>query len=487
MSNTAISEGPQASALKASVWKAFSSSLRANVLAEIGVQTLRVSGTIVLARILHPSDFGIYKALFVVATIAILFTEGGLPDALIQRKEISPAHEATAWWLSLGLVSVISGSLYFVAPYIASAMRMPALTFDIRLLCIPILLEGLSSIPNARLRRKLKFSDLALADVFAEITFLAVALALIAGNYARYSLAGGLAARYGVHAVTVWSRDTYIPKSLPSIAAARDLTRFSVTAMAASLAITCASNADYILVGRLLGSEALGIYTIAWDVLKFVSARVHRIATRVLFPAFSRLQDHDDELSRAYVRLLGLLARIVLPITLMAVVAAPEMVTGIYGPQWIAAAMPVRLLALGMALFGLREGIGTIYYAKGHPAIDIYLNGGRFLLIIVIVAGLSRFGLPAVAAGVSVLEGFVGVIGITIASRLIHLNIWRLLVNSMPKVAYLMVLFLPVMILAKLLVLHLGASGPQALVIIVIPTGLAFLMVNRPLLRQIIS
>jgi PST family polysaccharide transporter len=486
MSNTAVSEGLQVSVLKASVWKAFSSSIRANVLAEIGVQTLRVSGTIVLARILQPSDFGVYKTLFVVAMIAILFTEGGLPDAIIQRREISAAHEATAWWLSLGLVSTVSTLLYCAAPLISAAMRMPALIFDIRLLCVPILLEGLSSISNARLRRELKFSDLALADVLAEVAFLGVALALIAANHARYSLAGGLAARYGIHAITVWSRDAFIPTSLPSLAAAKDLTRFSLAALAASLAISCASNADYILVGRLLGSEALGIYTIAWDVLKFISARVHRVATRVLFPAFSRLQDHDDELVKAYVKLLGLLARIVVPITLMAVIAAPEVVTGIYGSQWVAAAVPVRLLACGMALFGLREGIGTIYYAKGYPAIDIYLNGGRLLFIIGIVGGLARFGLPTVAAGVSVLEGAVGVIGIMIASSLIHLKFRSLILRSAPKFAYLIASFAPVIILAKLLVLHLGVSGPEALAIIVVPTGLVFLMVNRQLLRQII-
>src|ERR1700688_2635592 len=295
---------------------------------------------------------------------------------------IGLAHEAQAWWLSM--ITALGGGLilYVAAPFSATVMDMPSLTGGTRLLCIPVLLDATAVVPSARLRRVLNFSALAAADVFAEVAFISVALLMVWRRMPVWSLPAGLAARFAAHAIAIWAADSPLPRGLPTRQAARDFARFSVSAWGSRIMYVLSSNADYLLVGRLLGSTALGFYAMAWDLLRFVPDRLYRIAGRVTFPAFCQLQDDHEALSRAYLDFFDYMARVVLPIAACASIAAPEILRTVYGPQWVPSALPMRLLATGLAFCGLRLGIGSVFYSKNRPALDMYLHGVRLTLLV---------------------------------------------------------------------------------------------------------
>ena len=471
---------------KQNLWQAFACSVRDNIAAEFAVQGLRVGGMVLLAHLLHPEDFGLLRVLIIVGGFAMVLSDMGFPDALIQRKEITPVHESTAWWLNLALAGTSAGALYMAAPAIARIMAMPDLAGPIRLICLPVLLEGSAVTANARLRRRLQFRALAAADVVAEIAFLAAALLLLRIGYPRWSLAGALAARLTAHALTIWIADFYVPLVMPSLEAARDLSRFAISVLGANVAICFASNADYLLVGRLLGATALGYYSISWDLLRFIPARLHKVAVRVIFPAFSRLQDDNIELARAYNQLCGYLARVVLPLTACIAVAAPEILRVLYGAQWSPAAMPLRLLAGGLALSGLREGMGAIYYAKNHPSLDIYINIARLVLIVVAVTTLASSGLFRVSAAMSVIEGVISITGQYLVCLLIGSQIRGLLSMAVPGLR--LATWCAVATMAgKIIATMAGLDGPIVLALVVIPPALVFGFLEGGDLRVMLS
>ncbi|HJU11354.1 MAG TPA: oligosaccharide flippase family protein, partial [Candidatus Binataceae bacterium] len=161
------------------LWDAFVRGVRDNMMGEVVVQLVRVGGLIFLARALRPQDFGLLKVLAIVGTFGLLLSEAGIPEALIQRPELRREHEVTAWWSTLALSSSLVTALYFGAPLLASVMGMKDLVFGVRLLCIPLLLQGIAICAHARLRRELRFGAVAVANVFAEFMFLGVALVLL--------------------------------------------------------------------------------------------------------------------------------------------------------------------------------------------------------------------------------------------------------------------------------------------------------------------
>ncbi len=472
--------------VKRRLWQAFGRSVRDNVVGEFAAQGLRVGGMVVLARLLRPEDFGLLRVLIVVSVFATALSDAGFPDALVQRKDITPTHESTAWWVSLALAGTSACVLYTAAPVIARMMAMPELTGAIRLICLPVLLEGTAVTASARLRRRLEFRVLAAADVIGEIAFLGGAMVLLWIGAPRLSLAGGLAARMAAHALTIWVADFRVPLVRPRWGAARDLGRFAASVFGANLILCMAANADYLLVGRLLGATALGYYSISWDLLRFIPARIHRVAVRVIFPAFSRLQDDSLELARAYRQLSDYLARVVLPLIGCVAVAAPEVLRVLYGPQWAPAAVPLRLLTLGLALSGLREGMGAIFYAKNHPSLDIYIHLARLILIVIAVTALARSGLFAVSAGVSVVEGVISVAGEYLVCSLIALKFGDLVLSFVPGLRLAAWCVLATMA-GETVAMLAGLDGPIVLLLVAIPPACVFLSLEGSELNRMLS
>jgi PST family polysaccharide transporter len=414
------------------LWQAFARSIRDNAMAEFAVQILRVAGMVVLARALTPTDFGLLKVLIVITIIAGIASEVGIPDALVQRRTLTPQHEASALWLSTGLGLLTGFALFFFAPGIARLMDMPQLSFGIRLLCVPILMDSTTAPANARLRRELRFGALALADVMAETAFLVTAIVLLWIGRPDLSLPAALGARFAAHALTIWIVDARVPTVMPTIAAIRDFARFAMSVLGGQVTIALSANIDYLLVGRFLGSATLGFYSIAWDLLRFFPFRLHKIAVRVTFPAFCRLQDDDEALARAYQDFFNYVARIVLPVLACMAIAAPELISTVYGRRWLPAAVPLRLLAGGLTLAGLREGTGTIFYAKDHPSFDIMLNGVRLVLIVAVIWMLKGYGIFGISAGMSVVEGAISVAGMALAAWLINTRLRDLMIFALP-------------------------------------------------------
>lgn len=455
------------------LWTAFAQSVRDNVIGEVAVQVLRFGGLIVLARALRPDDFGLFRILVVVSAFAMLTIESGIPDALIQKKVLTPAHESTAWYVSIVLAAISTAILYLMAPLLAHLMRMPRLIVGIQLLCVPILLEGTAVTANARLRRALRFGALAVADVAGEAGFLVVALVFLWNGYPRASLPAGLGARFALHAVAVWIADPYFPRESPRVWAGRDLVRFSSSATGAKLISTLSSNADFLLVGRLLGSSALGFYSMAWDLLRFIPDRLYRVAGRVTLPAFCRLQDDNVRLARAYRAFFRYLARIIIPLVTCAVIVAPELIGAIYGAQWLPAARPLRFLAPGLILLGLRCGIGSIYFTKDHPSFDTYQNSVRTLLIVAVVIPTSVIGLDAVSIGMSVVESVVTIGGVWLACMLIDLRIVTLIEEALPALVVTVLCALAT-IAGKSLAIALDLHGATVAAFAIVPALLVF-------------
>jgi O-antigen/teichoic acid export membrane protein len=456
-----------------SLWDAFARGVRDNMLGEVGVQALRIGGLIYLARALQPQDFGLLKVLTVVSMFGILLVEAGIPEALIQRDDLRPEHEITAWWSTVAIALSLMVGLYFGAPWLADTMGMRGLVFGARLLCIPMLLQGLAVCARARLQRELRFAAVALANVGAEVAFLMIAVVLLFEGLPQWSLPAALGARLAVHALITLVADRRLPFGLPRLQAGHDLLGFAGTVLVGGLITTGSGNVDYLLVGRLLGSAALGYYSIAWDLFRFLPSLLHRIAGIVAFPAFCRLQNNQLELALAYRNFINYIGRVVLPVLGCIAIAAPELLASIYGSKWLPAAMPMRLLVFGLALMGLCSAIGPLYYAKGYPSFDIYLNGTHLLLIIAAVGLAAPMGLLAVCAAVSMVEATISVFGQHFVSLLLGMRL-RELAAALSSAVRITVACSVATLLGKFMATMLNVKAPVVLLFVVAPPAVVF-------------
>lgn len=322
--------------------------------------------------------------------------------------------------------------LFATAPFVERLMAMAGLSAMIRLLCVPIFIEGTSAVPNALLQRQLRYGALATADLIAELGFVASAVMVLYLGFPRLSLPSGLAARATMRGVTIWIAARFVPRGTPQIRAAYDLCRFAAAVLGGQMLVILSQNADYVMVGRLLGSRMLGFYSMAWDLLRFIPERLYRVVGRVTLPAFSAIQEQQAQLAHHYRALIAMIARLLLPAMILLALTAPRLIVVVYGVQWLPVAKPMRLLTLGLSLLGLRLAIGSIYYAKGWPALDIVLHGIRLIMIVAVIALLAPLGLAAICAGMSGVEGAISIAGQWMVCRLIGIGMSSIAVAAWP-------------------------------------------------------
>ena len=462
---------------------AFARGVRDNVIGEVGLQVVRIGGLVVLARALTPSDFGLFRVLITFSAIIMMVNDLAAPDTLVQRPELTSAHESSAWWATISVSMLTCVALYLLAPLIAQAMAMPSIPNALRLLCIPILLEGSVSVPIARLTRRLQYRTLAIAEVAGELAFLGVAIALLVTGHPRMSLVGGLSARMAAHALLLWCAEPYIPRVKPTRKALMELRGFAGGAMGGQILHAISCNADYLLVGRFLGSSALGFYGMAWDLLRFVPDRLYKVAGRVTVPAFCRMQHEPEQLRRAYLSFLGYMSRLIVPPLACIAVAAPELLRQIYGPQWVAAALPLRILSIGIITIGLRAGMGAVYYALARPVFDMYLHGVRLALIVIAVMVTASSGLLWVCAGVSAVEAVCSVGGQLVACRMLGVSLGkasRVLIPGFTTAAR----CAAATVAGRVLAANLGVSGVLELLLMIALPAAAFLLIEARTVRE---
>jgi len=174
------------------------------------------------------------------------------------------------------------------------------------------------------------------------------------------------------------------------------------------------------------------------------------------------------------------MGRAVLPILACAALAAPEL------HRWLPVAGPMRLLALGLILVGLRIGIGSVFYTKNYPSLDIYLNGARLILLVVAVCVAAPWGLLAVSAAVSLVEAIIGIAGQYLVCALVGLRMSDLLAAVIPG-ARMALWCLLATAAGKLVGSALGLEPPLTLIPVVSAPALVFLWGQAGDLAEIVG
>lgn len=333
-------------------------------------QLLRWVATIAMAKLLLPVDYGIVGMAAVVIGLVNQVAEFGLGAAVIQHPELSRRDEKRLAGVALLLAIVFVGLTALATPAVTAFYTQPALMLVLPVLSLRFLVDAVATVPRALLARRLDFRTLALIEGVESITMAAVGLlvayltrsywGLIAAN-----LAGGLAL-----AILVNLRAPVMPRWPGRFGDLRSLLTFGRDLVLSRLAWFSFSNADFVVVGRLLGSTALGAYTLAWNL---ASAPAEKFAGLVLNVAPAILSDaraYPGEVRRMFLVMVRGVALVIFPLALgLALVADPLVVT-LLGAKWAAATAPLQLLALAFILRSLATLEPVVLMSRRETHVD---------------------------------------------------------------------------------------------------------------------
>ncbi|MFF8263744.1 oligosaccharide flippase family protein [Streptomyces virginiae] len=356
---------------------------------------------IVLARyFLGPEAWGVYGIAQTVLLVLLSANELGVSLAIVRWEGDPRRFAPTVLTLSAASSCLLYAVLFATAPAVAGVLGSPEASGVLRVMCLCVVLDGLSQVPAGFLTREFAQGRRMAVDALNFVLSTAVTLLLAvqgwgAMSFAWGSVVGNAAALIGCCLAAPgtlkfgWDREQ-----------ARALLKFGLPLAGASMLALGVVNVDTMVVGSTLDPLALGFYVLAFNISGWPVRIVSEAARRVSFAGFSRLADSPQALAAGFARALGVVTAATVPLCVLLAALAAPVIELVYGERWLPAAGPLPwLMALGLVRIGCELAYDCLV-ATGRRRSLIGVQG-LWLLVLVpaLVIGARGGGITGVAQG----------------------------------------------------------------------------------------
>jgi O-antigen/teichoic acid export membrane protein len=361
-------------------------------------QILSWLSTMVVARILTPDDYGIVSMAVVIVSLMGPLGDWGIGTAIVQRPGLSERSYAQLGGLVMLFGLAVSVLTAATAGLMAYLFRQPAVRGVLLVYAFTLFVAAARVLSASLLRRELRFDTLARLAALEAFTSVAVVLLMALLGLGYWALVGGYAISTAVGTVATVLRRPHRVALPRDRALIKDVLTFGTHLTAANFAGLVYNKADFAVVGRLLGSTALGAYTLGWQFASVPVERISYIFSDVLWPVFAKIQDDHKALTRYVLRMSEGLALVIFPITAGLALVADDFVAVALGPKWGAAVLPLRILSFYAGVRSLNLLMGSVLYGKGLMKVALHLQlRAVFMLVPLFYIGARWWGLGGVA------------------------------------------------------------------------------------------
>jgi O-antigen/teichoic acid export membrane protein len=369
-------------------WKAFQL---------VGIKSIFLVRTLVVARLLSPDDFGLLAIATVAVGVLMRLTEVGMSQALVHQPQIEEAHYDSAWTVNMLRALCVSAVLLVAAPAIAALFAEPRATNILRLLALKPLLDSSASIKIAELMRTLAYRRLAAIGLLAAAVETVVSV-LLAIRFGVWALVGGALAG-GIASVAVsYILAPHRPQILLSRRAIRPLIRYGRWAFLTGLVAVAGSSLTQVVISRRLGAVELGLYFLAAKLAFLPHEVASQVVGDVAFSLYARIQDDRMRVAKAFRSIFLATTTVLLPAYVILICVAPRLVGDVLGVRWIGTEPIIQLLALVgiVGLFG--DTSGPLFRGLGYPHWILSLEVWQSSLVVVLLWSLTgRYGVLGAA------------------------------------------------------------------------------------------
>jgi len=357
--------------------------------------------TIILARLLAPSDFGLLGiAMLAIATLET-FSQTGFQTALIQEKENVESYLDTAWTVSAIRGVLLFIILFFFAPLVATFFNSPQATLVIKVIAVSTLLSGFRNIGILFFQKELEFNKQFIYELSATLVDITVAITLAFMLRNVWALVwGGLAANL-VRLFMSYILHSYRPHVRLDKGEFKELFGFGRWVLGSSILIFLITQGDDIFVGKMLGVTALGFYQMAYLISNLPATEITHVISQVTFPAYSKMQDDLQRLRAAYLDTLQLTAFISIPIAGGIFILAPEFTEIFLGAKWMPMVPAIQVLVLAGLVRSIAATTGPIFHGIGKPKIDTMWQIIRLIVLVALIYPFTmRWGISGASIAV---------------------------------------------------------------------------------------
>jgi PST family polysaccharide transporter len=347
-----------------------------SAVAYAGGRILTLLSVLVIARLLSPAEFGVVAAVAAYVALIELGGDLGMQPAVVYEQERGISDRVqTAFTVNLLVAAALTAVGVALAPAIARFFDVPDQTWLFRLGALNLLLTGLGNVHDGLLLRDMRFARRIKPQLARDLVRASVSIGLALAGLGAEALIFGLLAGSATWAAGQWLLTPLRPRLTLERAAAREMIAYGAPAALLSIIAVIQGRIDVIVIGHVIGSSALGVYTLAYRLPEALLSSVAYTLAVVAFPALARRRaSAPDRLADATLSLLRYQALYALPMAATLALLAQPIIRVLFSAQWHAAAAALVPIAIAAAIVTTIFPLGDLLKAVGRQRTLVAVN-----------------------------------------------------------------------------------------------------------------
>ncbi|MBT1070890.1 lipopolysaccharide biosynthesis protein [Pelotalea chapellei] len=379
--------------------------------------------TIVVARILNPSDYGLIALAGIYIGFAEYVNEFGIGTAIIQKKDLDPQDIRGLYTISILLGAAMTLLTILLAPAVAAYFKEDRLIGIIQFLSPNFLVNAAKSVQRNLMIREMKFTELAKMDGGSRIITSLGALGLAMAGFGVWTLAAQYLLQNVIVFIWSFAYERRLPGKVVNFDRLKEMLVFGAGITGTNILYCTNRNIDQFIVGKMLGKMTLGSYSFAQTLADKPFEKLLSIFNQVFFPVFSRIQDDPQKTKSYFMSIMEKELFILTPIFLMIILTAQDLVHVVLGSKWELMILPLQLFALIAVFKYLENRISMMYRSRGKSRAQlVFTSLVAVVMSVALFTGGKHAGLTGVLAAWGIayplivmgyLRGFLLYIGIS--------------------------------------------------------------------------
>lgn len=364
-----------------------------------GAQIVQFIVSIILARLLDPSEYGTVALVVVIANVLQVFVDSGFGNALIQKKEVDELDYSSVFVTNLFMCLSMYALTFFAAPYIGIFFENEKIVPVIRVLCITIVISGFKNVQQAYISRNLLFKKFFIATIVGTIISAFLGVLCAYRGMGIWALVIQRLSNLAIDTFILWLIVKWRPKLAFSLSRVKALFGFGYKLMLSSLIDTVYNNIRQFLIGKIYSEDQLAYYNQGNQYPAVLAITVNTSIDGVLFPVLSQSQDNKEALKGMLRRSIQISTFFLAPIMLGLAAVSDNLISVLLTDKWILASPFLKIFCLAYLFYPINTANLSAINAQGRSDIFLKLEiikkiVGTFIIVISI-----QYGVFAIAIG----------------------------------------------------------------------------------------
>lgn len=388
--------------------------------------------TLLMARKLAPSDFGIIGLLNVFVLLGRILLDSGFSQALIQKKEASNIDLSSVFYFNLFIGCFLYVLLYILSPYIAFFYGEPSLTRYARILFLVIPINSLGLIQNVIIQKKLEFKKSTYASVSGALISGVAGVIAVYHDWGVMALVLQLMLMHILTTLLFVVQERWLPMMKFSLTSIKSLFSFSVNLLFTSLLTVLFNNIFTVIIGKFYSFKEVGFYNQAKKFEDVSSAALTEVILKVSFPTLVNYKDNLLSLKETYKKIIVMTIFVLVPLMCWLICVAESLFIFLLTEKWLPAVPYFTLLCVYGLTFPLHQININIFKVLGNSKKILWIELlRRFILIISIIVTI-QISIKAMLIGQIIAMFIVIILNMKFAGKLIGYSLFRQIMDVLP-------------------------------------------------------